>query len=333
MSVVLFMEPKTPPITWKRFCRVAPPFAVAVDGYVADAPKFCPRRAKRQKNPQAEPEFFGPMANFNHHEKVSRLETRATCAQILLAIRQGFFETFRNGEGPIVNAFANDCDQDVCTSIFLLENPVLVTNTVNPLINRLVYVEDMMDSTAGAYPFPKDLITLQHFAWVFEPYTQFRLSGGLDQRNAKQFETVVWDVVHRIQDHVLGRGKTLPLDTQYNVLDHGTGWSMVEEIGAQARTGMFADGIKAFLSVRPRSDGRFNYIIGRMSQFIPVDIPQIMIALNKAEQATNEDRWGCGTTIGGSSRITGSKLKPSEVKEVMEKDIARQKISDKGQRY
>jgi hypothetical protein len=57
-----------------------------------------------------------------------------------------------------------------------------------------------------------------------------------------------------------------------------------------------------------------------------------MIALNKAEQATEDERWGCGTTIGGSSRITGSKLTPSQVKEVMEEEIARQKSIENGRR-
>jgi hypothetical protein len=159
MQVQLHMEPKTPPVSWKTFLKEYPSHSIALDGYVCDGPKFSREKMK---------------VNFNHHENVSRLETRATCAQVLMAIRQGLFDCFSNSN--IMNVYANDCDQDVCVSYFLLSNSHLVESTMNPLINRLVYMEDMLDSTAGAYPFPPTLKTLEHFAWIFQPYTLFRLN-------------------------------------------------------------------------------------------------------------------------------------------------------------
>lgn len=101
MAIKLVMRPDQSPISWEEFCKKSEPFSIALDGYVNQGPRF-------QKD--------GPRANFNHHEEVDRLATRATCGQIIVAIRQGLFECFRNSNGPEVNAYANDCDEDVCLS-------------------------------------------------------------------------------------------------------------------------------------------------------------------------------------------------------------------------
>ena len=305
MAAKLFVRPNEPPLTWNQFCREAPPFAVAIDGYVGEAPCFDPQ---------------GPRVNFNHHEGVSRLETRATCAQVLLAIRQGFFTRFRNHEeGICANVFANDCDQDVCTTWFLINNSHLVASTMNPLINRLVFMEDMMDSTAGAYPVPQDLPFLQELAWVFEPYTRLVTTGGLGRRNADEFSGVVFDVEHRIMDHITGKGKFIPLDTRYNVIGGGSGWNMVQEIGQQAKTGMFHNGITAYVSVRERPDGRHTYTIGRIATYVPFDVPRLLQALDDAEGST--EHWGGSDTVGGSPRASGSRLDPTEVVRIVNDNL------------
>ncbi len=99
MSVVLHVEPRTPPLSWEEFCQKTGPFSIALDGFVGTGPRF---------------DENGPRANFNHHEEVSRLETRATCGQVLMAIRQGLFDCFRDEQGVQVSAYVNDCDEDVC---------------------------------------------------------------------------------------------------------------------------------------------------------------------------------------------------------------------------
>ena len=81
MSVVLHMEPRQEPLTWRRFCQVTQQYSIAQDGDVAAEPLFQPE---------------GPRLNLNHHEKVDRLATRSSCAQALIAIRQGLFLTFRD---------------------------------------------------------------------------------------------------------------------------------------------------------------------------------------------------------------------------------------------
>lgn len=286
-----------PPMSWDDFCAETPPESIALDGFVAEGPRF---------------DSAGPRINFNHHEGVSRLDTRATCAQVLMAIRQGLFECF-----PHPTVYVNDCDEDVCTSWFLLKHKHLTQHTINPLVNRLVHMEDMLDATAGAYPFPAGLPALRELAWVFDPYRRARTSGELDRRDAKSYSSIIEDVEHRILKHVTGTGGSVELDTRYERIGGGTGWTMVREIGPQARTGMFGDGIKAYVAVRDRPDGRHTYTIGRMSQFIRFDISKLLEKLNEVEGCST-DRWGGGDTIGGSPRVTGSRLKPEEVQDVVQ---------------
>jgi hypothetical protein len=296
--IVLHMEPKTPPVSWKEFLKNKYPCqSIALDGYVTGGPRFDAGKLKQ---------------NFNHHEDVDRLATRSTCAQILMATRQGLFDCFKCCGKNQIHVYANDCDQDVCTSWFLIKNHEMIKNSMNPLINRLVYMEDMLDSTAGAYPFPPTLKTLEHFAWIFYPYTKFRLTGGIDRRDPNEFMDVVNSVEKRIWDHVMGNAETIALETDYEVIGGGKGWSMVKEIGQHARTAMFADGIKAFVSVRERKDGNFSYVYGKMSSYIPFNLFDIYETCNMQENCTT-DRHGGSDIIGGSPRINGSKITPEEM--------------------
>jgi hypothetical protein len=304
MNIQLHVNPQTPPMSFGEFCLSHPAYSISLDGYVAGIPAF---------------DRFGPWANFNHHEDVDRLATRCTCAQVLMAIRSGLFSVFKNGKGSLsINVYVNDCDEDCCLSWFLLSNPSLSQNVVNPLLNRLVSLEDALDSTAGAFPFPDTLTVLGELGWVFEPYRRFRLSGELDKRDPDSFRSIITDVCSRITQHVIGKGSSVELDFRYKVLEKFSKWSMVEEIGSHARAGLYSDGIKAFLSVREQGNGKWSYIIGRQSQFIPFEIPSIIARLNAAEAQDSMDKWGGSPLIAGSPRIGGSKLSPPEVAKIIE---------------
>jgi hypothetical protein len=303
MSIELHMRPDIPPMSGVEFRQMAGPFSIAIDGFVKEGPWY---------------DATLPSKNFNHHEGVARLETRATCAQVLVSVRQGFFKRFRDQDGPRAEVYANDCDEDVCLSWFLLRNHALAAQTMNPMLNRLVYMVDLMDTTAGAYPFPEDLQSLHGLAWVFEPYRRFRFSGGLASRDPSAFRSIVTDVEHRISAYISGQGREIPLDIRYEMLSTEVGWAHVKELGTQARIGMFSDGVRAFVSSSPYgNEGRWMHIIGRMSEYIDFPVIKLLEALNRAEGLTGADRWGGGDTIGGSPRISGSKLTPPEVAAVV----------------
>ena len=295
----LCVEPKATGIPWEQFKGTKN--AIALDGYVYGKPQF---------NSEA------PSANFNHHEEVDRLSTRATCSQVLVAVRQGLLHRFRDAQGINLTVYVNDCDQDVCLSWFILKNSWMTGNSVNPALNRLVHIEDMMDTCAGAYPFNKDLPILEKVSWVFEPYTKFRLNGGLDRKNADDFRSVIEDVEKRIMAHITGDGGAVKLDTEYEVLQSNMVWALIKETGKDARSVLSADGIKAFVSARERPDKNWTYTIGKVSAYVDFDVKGILEALNSVEE-NSVDKWGGSDMVGGSPRYAGSKLSPVRVAEVI----------------
>src|ERR1043165_7399997 len=132
----LCIRPATIPLEWGEFCATHGPYTIGLDGYVASGSRFDPA---------------GPRLNLDHHAEVDRLATRATCAQALLAIRQGLFECFRDRHGPRAEVCVNDCDEDVCTSWFLLSHADLAACGESPPLDRLVSLVDVLDTTAGAH--------------------------------------------------------------------------------------------------------------------------------------------------------------------------------------
>ena len=307
MSVVLHVKPLREPMFWGNFKKTQPKNSIALDGYVKAGPRFDPE---------------GPWANFNHHEEVDRLATRATCGQVLMAIRQGLFGTFvsNNPDKPL-NLFVNDCDEDVCTAVFLLRHGYMAKSINNPALNRLVFMEDALDTTAGAYPFPADMPILEQLAWVFEPYRIFRTSGRIDLKDATEYRSIIEDVELRISAHIAGSGKSVPLDTRYERVGGGQGWIMAKEIGNAAKTGIIGDGHTAYVTVRERPDGNYTYTVGKTA-FNPLFLPNVFYRLNRAETevqtGTSKDCWGGSTTIGGSPRVAGSKLTPEQVSKIIE---------------
>lgn len=284
-------------MTWPAFIAQKPGYSVAIDGYVNDGPTEVHRSAD------------GPRQNLNHHDGVYRLATLATCQQALMAIRMGFFQTFHDAEGRRLNIYANDCDEDVCAAVFCFQQSHLVEGTINPAINRYVGVTGLMDATGGAYPLPPDLPYLEEHTWTVEPYLRFRATGGLDRRNAEDFEIVVDEVNHRIMQHVLGHGKRVALSTDYEVLHRGDGWCVVKETGSRARLRMFDDGIRAYVSIATRSDGRLRATVGRFSAYVPFDVKAILAGMNEAEGlGPADDGAGGSDLIGGSSRANGTSL-------------------------
>lgn len=302
MLIKLKVRPKDPPMSWHDFVKKCGKYSIALDGYVADSPKLDP---------------LIPVANFNHHENVSRLETRATCAQVHLLIQLGLFKLFRDEDGPRADLYVNDCDEDVCLSVAQLRYPHIAESVINPGLNRLVDLSDKLDTTAGLFPFSTDMPVLEELAWVYEPYRRFRLSGGLDSRDAGAFESIITDVENRIISFIVGKQKRVRLDIRYKVIKSGTGWAMIEEIGPYGRQGALSDGIRAFIAVRERNDGKLACSVGRVSECIPFPVHSILSELSKADNQTGES-WGGGSTIGGSPRTSGSGLTKDQIFEIAE---------------
>lgn len=304
MSVVLHVEPCVAPMSKEEFCKTKPRNSVALDGYVSGGPWF---------------ENLGPFANFDHHDGCNRLATRATCGQVLMAIRQGFFSTFIPSSKDQLHLWVNDCDEDVCLAVFLLRHGFLAKNVSNPALNRIVFMEDAMDSAVGSYPWPPD----EQLAWVFEPYRKFRLTGGLERKSVEEFVSIITDVELRIMEYILGNAGHVDVDTSYETLGGGHGWLLIRETGSHAKTGVFGDGYRAYVSVRDRPEPeKFTYSIGKVA-FFNLNMERLFVELNVLEGTTNDqDHWGGGDTVGGSPRVAGSRLTPAQVQDCVNRVLS-----------
>lgn len=296
--------------TWETFVAESPTHSIALDGYVFGRPRFDPQ---------------GPRANFNHHEEVSRLCTRSSCAQVFLALKQGLVRRFRDSSGIRIRAFVNDSDQDTCLALWLLQNHrrVLLSRHA-AAIDRLVTVEDLLDTTAGAYPMDPASSVMRQLAWMFEPHVRVRTDGSLCRMGSSEMSGVVAEVLDRITAHVNGKGKELPLDTAYDVLGGGPGWQLVQEQGAYARTALYNNGTHAFVSAQTvpgdsREGTRYRYTLARMSPFVYFPVESMYGALNDIEGIPHgePDSWGGSDTIGGSPRQRHSALAPERIEQVI----------------
>lgn len=292
-------------VRWKDFLEF-PGHAIALDGYVYGPTRFSQK---------------GPHLNLNHHEEVDRLSTRSTSAQVMIMAKMGLCRRFREDGEFFARVYVNDPDQDTALAVWLLRNYERVVGVKGePLINRLAFAVDMLDATAGSYPFDPESKLYGDVAWIFRPYTEARLSGYLASMSAGEMEAVIDAVGKRIDDYTMGKGEKRQLDKRYERLIQSNEWALVREIGPDARTRMFMDGIYSFVSLRAREDGINIYSIGSLSPFEDFPLDVLYGALNEAEGISSEetDHWGGGNTIGGSPRWRGSKLSPEEVARVID---------------
>lgn len=300
--------------SWKEFREIAPAYSIALDGYVRGQPAFDPS---------------GPHANFNHHEEVDRLSTRSTCAQVYVAIKQGLFETFRKQGAPYAYLYVNQCDQDTALAVWLMQNFERIASVKNePLISRLVAIEDFIDCTAGMYPLLPSMSIMQEQAWIFEPYIRAKEEARLATMKAGEMETVLEAILTRISQYSLGRCGKIELDTRYEDLGGGPGWKMIKEVGQYGRIALLASGATgAFISVRKKDQETYQYTLGKRSPFIPFPIDQLYVHLDQIEGISHPsaDCWGGGNTCGGSPRMSGSRILPQELEKIVNDFIRGQK--------
>jgi hypothetical protein len=307
----LYLEPKSV-LSWQNFVETKPNYAIALDGYVKGPPRFL---------------IQGPYANFNHHEGVARIATRSTCAQVYFYICLGLLETFQKHGQPHANVYFNDVDQDVCLSCWLLKNSEkLIKLRVDSVLFQLIMFEDILDASAGAYPINPQRPLLRKQAWIYEPYTRARADGSLYQMSEDDMLKILWSVYDRIDAAVEGQSKEIDLDTAFKTIGGGEGWQFIVEKGTYARTKLFSEGVKAYVSLLESREGSYSYTIGKMSPFIKFPVVRIYEALNAAENLTAQDNcWGGSPIIGGSPRKTGSRLPPDKIEKIINDCIKQEK--------
>jgi hypothetical protein len=240
-------------------------------------------------------------------------------------VKQRLYDEFRDEHGPRAILYVNDCDQDVCLATYVLRNPDYVGR---PLLRQLVSIEDYLDTTGGLYlPDNDELRTMMRTqAWIFEPYTDVRLSGVLRILSGDAMLEIIEGVHERTRLFLFGHGEQKEeFDLRFETMAQNEIWSMVREIGSEAKTGMAMKGIRAYVSFLGEHEGRYKYSLGRLNPVVPFPVRAILECLNHAEGIGPHavDRWGGGSNRGGSPRKEGSRLSPTEVETVVEDCVQR----------
>ncbi len=303
MTIDLNIEPRKV-YSWSDFKKKKPPYSIALDGFVNAVTKRDPK---------------GPYANFDHHSKTDRLATRSTSEQVHMEIKLGLFDTFKKDGVTEAHIYVNDPDEDTCLAWWLLKNNEHVRNHTDLRVNRLVYCEDRLDSTAGAYPFG-DTSMRRKMAWIFHPYYEARFDGRVALMKEPEMRGIFKAVEERIDLYCVDESGENSLKEDYEIIGGGMGWTFTKETGPASRMAMYNDGITAFAAlVAEKSDGSFVYTLGRRSVWTPFNIQKLYARLNEEESdiVTESNRWGGSDTIGGSPRDTGSKLSPERLQKII----------------
>jgi hypothetical protein len=250
-----------------------------------------------------------------------RLSTRSACDQTLCLVNMGLYDRFRVDGEPTAHLIVNHPDEDSCFSSYGFMHPEVAHNRI---FRGLVRTEDYLDMSAGLFPMNRRQREVRQLCWITQPYTNAKIRGELKSMNADQMRNCIMEVHERITATLNGQGETVEPDIRYEIIsDHGY-WKVVREIGAQARLGLGADGVKAFLSVREDPDGRRHAVLARLSSFVPFPCNKLGQHFNALEGIApdNPDRWGGADTVQGSPLKAGTKQTIQELDENTERFLS-----------
>jgi len=297
-------------MTWPEFVANTPARSIALDGMVKGPPCFDPKTLH---------------FNFDHHHGVVRDATMSTAMQVEIAIKTGLMEALAvNGE-PQGQIYFNDTDEDTSLATWQLVNHKLLegTRTVPP-ISRLLNLSSKWDITGGAYPLDLDSDLAKQCFWVFEPYTNLRRSGELAKAGPQTLHDNLLAVMSRITDLMMGQAGQIEPDLRCDILHNSPYYKIIREIGGTtARKHLFNQGMCACISfVAMRPDGKHVVSVGRRSQYTPFPVEELYEAYNQAEGLTEGSRWSGSSLIGGSPRLTGTRLTWQELRDITDPIVA-----------
>ena len=275
---------------WDTFRVTAPRGSIAADGYVLGPPREDPEH---------------DVYAFDHHCD-GRIFVRATCAQMRLAALMGLFEELPSDRRLYLNGF----DEDTCLAARIFLHPA---EARLPQMSRLVGFEDIMDASSGLFPTdPSWDDMLAAGAWIFQPYRDTITVKGTPEELEGIYRSVIEAVGARIHDYLYGRIGEGKVDRRYERIGGGPDWALVHPTGADARLGMIADGIRAYVMVRSLgSDRWFTPSGGRPTR--SGSASRILRSAESDRGLPPSSRWGGSPIVGGSPKPYGSALPPAEV--------------------
>ena len=281
-------------------------------------------------------DLSGPRANFNHHESNSdiekhgvralyRISTLSTAAQVHDAIKEHFLEYFKDNGSLKGRIYINDPDPDTTLSVWELRNYKDFECRKTPdNMKDLLYVQDRIDRTSGAYPFDLNSARMKTNYWMFAPFFDSKMDGSLYHMDAGGMKMIVDECCFRIDEYLAGRGKQQEPDTRHEIYYEGPGWAMIREIGPQARPYLFKElQKKLVITARKNGNNRIIYAVAKRTPFVDFRAKDFVEEVNRRdhELVGEGNKWGGCEDVFGSPRKTGSALPMEEIIRIMHRHL------------
>ncbi len=277
-----------------------PKNSIALDGYV-QGPLF---------------DLENNRFSFDHHDKVNRQITRASCQQVEDALLLGF-------EPKEYGVYINDIDGDTVLSVWLLRHPEMVKD---PKVRILVESVGGIDAHGPAYQPLDSELAEKFFKAVMKPEGDARRNKTYAQAD---LNTLLEQCLKNLDNLIAGTLEyTKEVDKRsFEITREGTDWAMVESNDFVFDM-LYQAGHTRVVATQKQPDGSIAYTIAKKSELVngfPVGPTSkegsILYELNKIEPG-----WGGGSTIGGAPRNSDgsrSRLSPEQVFEIIENIVSK----------
>lgn len=277
-----------------------PDNSIALDGYV-QGPEFDLERNR---------------FSFDHHDKVNRQITRASCQQVMDAILLGF-------EPKDSSVHINDVDGDTVLSVWLLRHPEMAND---PKARMLVESVGGVDAHGPAYQALDPVLAEKFSKAVMKPESDARRNRTYAQAD---LGVLLEECLKNLDDLMAGKLEYVKEEKErsFKVAKEGTGWAMIESDDFVFDL-VYQAGHNRAVAMQRQPDGSIAYTVAKKSELVsnfPVGPMSkegtILYELNKIEPG-----WGGGSTIGGAPRNpdgSRSRLSPEQVFEVIEKIVGK----------
>lgn len=269
-----------------------PNYSIAIDGAVA--------------GPQIDTENH--RFSFDHHAGCLRFCTQSSCQQAQTAILLGL-------DSEKYTLYLNDCDIDVAASVWLLQNPDRVKET---LVTKLINAIGIADSHAGAINLNGMSKTVE---WVSSVELDFKKDkGSYDSICSGNLRHILDATLRRIDQYVNGEA-AIEISKQekheeYKILYNQNGFVVVESDNSHIYSTLYSAGFDRIVLVRHLENSSLAVSLAKRSDFVDnFNLIKMYEELNKIEP-----NWGGGSSIGGSPRNpdgTRSKLPLEKIIEVI----------------
>jgi hypothetical protein len=274
-----------------------PPHSIALDGYV-QGPAIA-----------IDTERF----SFDHHDGCVRLLTRATCQQVMDALLLGLDPT-----GYTI--YVNDVDGDTALAVWLLKNPLRVTEE---FVRRLVETVGAVDAHGPAYPTLEPKLADAFFQGAMKPVSELQRAKKYGEANLDELLAICVENIEKLVAGTLEWTPRPEKERSFEITHTGNGWVMAKSDDFIFDL-LYANGHTKAIAYQVLGDGSVAYTVGKKSELVtgfpvgPHSKPgTILHALNEHEKG-----WGGGSTIGGAPRNADgsrSRLTPDEVWSIVDR--------------